>query len=323
MAAKKNWRDEYREKTANSAKNGNWRDSVSGNGVGSVNATSDWRSAYGDDTASTAAGNIINRVNTWIENHNNYITNYQNRYSGRKYNYEDDYVMDSASWLDTVSKQKSNFDAEADSILSYMDQYQDYLDKDWMKSVRETLTGASGTQAKILESATNDNTFWSKFTPNEEQTAAGYTADKLYKEWQVGQKQYSEDQAYDIEAGLLELEELKKGREAYLAEQAEKRKQAESEETFWDSLGRWLGTTPDTTIPLAGVSGNNGVTNPAEPYDKKIAALEEKIERSKYVQGYEGYMDNMESDDYAAGSKYVSTRTDVAWEDAYWGLGNV
>ena len=184
MAAKKNWRDEYREKTANSAKNGNWRDSVSGNGVGSVNATSDWRSAYGDDTASTAAGNIINRVNTWIENHNNYITNYQNRYSGRKYNYEDDYVMDSASWLDTVRKQKSNFDAEADSILSYMDQYQDYLDKDWMKSVRETLTGASGTQAKIIESATKDNEWWNSFGSDQELLDEYGSAEDVYKYFQ-------------------------------------------------------------------------------------------------------------------------------------------
>ena len=184
MAAKKNWRDEYREKTANSAKNGNWRDSVSGNGVGSVNATSDWRSAYGDDTASTAAGNIINRVNTWIENHNNYITNYQNRYSGRKYNYEDDYVMDSASWLDTVRKQKSNFDAEADSILSYMDQYKDYLDKDWMKSVRETLTGASGNQAKIIESASKDNEWWNSFGSDKELLDQYGSAEDVYKYFQ-------------------------------------------------------------------------------------------------------------------------------------------
>ena len=272
--------------------------------------------------ATTVGTNLTNRVNTWLKNHNNYISNHQNRYSNRKYNYEDAYVSDSASWLDTVSKQKSELDTESDNIMAYIRQYKDYIDTDTMKSVWDTLAGASDTQRQILDSATKDNEYWSKFAPNEEQKAAGYTSDKLYEMWQTEQKQYAEDEAYDVEAGLLELEKLKKERDEYLAAKKAERKQAENDESFWDSLGRWLGNTPDTTIPLAGVSSNNGSTNPAEAYDRKIAALEEKIERSKYVQGYEGYMDNIDADDYATGSQYVSTRTDVAMDDARWGLSN-
>ena len=80
---------------------------------------------WDDDSADTVGTNITNRVNTWLKNHNTYISNYNKRYSGRKNSYEDAYVSDSSSWLDTVTKQKSAFDAEADSILAYMDRYKE------------------------------------------------------------------------------------------------------------------------------------------------------------------------------------------------------
>jgi hypothetical protein len=289
-----------------------------GNGQTSSQDTKSQGYWWEDDSMATMVGNnITNRVNTWLKNHNNYISDYQKRYSSRKFNYEDSYVGDSAFWLDTVSRQKSTFDTEADSILAYMDKYKGYLNEDWVKSVRDTLTGARGAHSQIIDSATRDNEWWKKFTPNEDQTAAGYTAEKLYSEWQTGEKQYAADMTYDVDAGTVELEELKKERDAFLAEQEEKRKQAQSEDSFWDSLGRWLGTTPDTTIPLAGASAP--VSGSSNAYDRQISELEAQINRAKYVQGYEAYMDNMDAEDYAPNSQYVSTRTDVALKDAAWG----
>lgn len=111
----------------------------------------------------TATSNITDRVNSWLKNHSSYISDYQNRYSGRKGTYEDSYVSDSASWLDKVSKQKSNFDAEADSILAYMDQYKGYLDAKWMDDVRKTIAGARDQQKGIYDSAVSDNQWWSSF----------------------------------------------------------------------------------------------------------------------------------------------------------------
>ena len=270
--------------------------------------------------ANAVGNNITSQVNNWLQNHNSYITDYQKRYEGRKGTYEDAYVSDSADWLNTVTQRKSTYDAEADAIIAYITQNKDYLDKGWVNRISDTIANARKQQGSILESVTKDNEWWNKFAPNEEQAAAGYTSEKLYNEWQSGQKQYADDLSFDVEAGTLELEELKKERDAYLADQEEKRKQAQEDESFWESLGRWLGNTPDTTIPLAGANepiSSNGYTN---EYDKRIAELEERIERSKYVQGYEGYMGNMGADDYAANSQYVSTRTDVAKEDALWGL---
>ena len=133
--------------------------------------------------ANMVGSNISNRVNNWLNNHNTYISDYQKRNSGRKYTYEDAYVSDSASWLDTVSQRKSASDAEADSILSYMDQYKDYLDADWMKSVRNTLTGARDAQSQLLDITTKDHEWWNSFGQEELVKKHG-SAEDAYKYYQ-------------------------------------------------------------------------------------------------------------------------------------------
>ena len=140
-----------------------------------------------DSTAADTAGtNITNRVNTWLKNHNTYISNYNKRYSGRKNSYEDAYVSDSSSWLDTVTKQKSAFDAEADSILAYMDRYKGYLDADWMEEVRKTLTEARDAQSQILDITTKDHEWWSGFGAEDLVSQYG-SAEDAYKYYQRAQ----------------------------------------------------------------------------------------------------------------------------------------
>ena len=326
MAEKKSWRDytkdnsteESTKETTTSKKTGSWRDYT--NLTGSGKTSGGWRDYRTVDPTSIVGENVVNQVNSWLQNHNSYITEYQKRYEGRKYSYEDAYVGDSADWLNTAKQKKSTYDAEADAIISYLYQNRDYLDASWMQQIKSTITKARDTQNQLIISAQKDNDYWAKFTPNEDQAAAGYTAEKLYNEWQAGQKQYATDQTYDVDAGMLELEELKKEREAYLVEQEEKRKQAQENESWMDKIGRWLGTTPDTSLPLGGASAGSS-SQSSTKYDSQISALEEQIERAKYVQGYEGFMDNMDAEDYAANSRYASTRTDVAMEDAMWGFG--
>ena len=198
-----------------------------------------------DSTAADTAGtNITNRVNTWLKNHNTYISNYNKRYSGRKNSYEDAYVSDSSSWLDTVTKQKSAFDAEADSILAYMDRYKGYLDADWMEEVRKTLTEARDAQSQILDITTKDNEWWSGFGSEElvkqygsaEEAYKYYQRDDGYrkkydgqtyadlgkvletlddgeeKEWltsYASSVDYNEKSTFDLDAGAKEVEGLK------------------------------------------------------------------------------------------------------------------
>ena len=156
--ADKNWRDYSKYHSSKKSKKDSEKEQEKKN-----SGTGDWRNYSKFNVSNEVGTNITDRVNSWLKNHSSYISDYQNRYSGRKGTYEDSYVSDSASWLDKVSKQKSNFDAEADSILAYMDQYKGYLDAKWMDDVRKTIAGARDQQKGIYDSAVSDNQWWSSF----------------------------------------------------------------------------------------------------------------------------------------------------------------
>ena len=130
--------------------------------------------------AGNVANNISNRVNTWLKNHDTYISNYKSRFSGRKGSLEDDYVSDSGDWLKKVSQQKDNFKAEAESILSYMDQYKDYLNADFVRSVRDTLIAGTQQQRQIVTGATKDNEWWESFNDQNKYGKYG-SAEEGYK----------------------------------------------------------------------------------------------------------------------------------------------
>lgn len=121
---------------------------------------------------------IASRTETWLKNHNQYVSNYNARYYGRKGNYEDSYVGDSGKWLDTVTAQKTNFDKERDNLLQILDFYGDFYDANWVSSVREALTGASKQQEQILKVASGDADFFGQFDDESQyglwQTQEGY-----------------------------------------------------------------------------------------------------------------------------------------------------
>ena len=177
MAEKKSWRDysvHYgKDNTTSSKKTGS-----------DSKKADDWRnySKYGDGTA-LVGGTVTERVNNWLTNHNSYITSYQDRYSGRKYNYEDSYVSDSADWLNKISQQKSEYDAEADSILEYMEQHKRYLDEKWLNEIKNTITSARNTQSSIIDNVTKDNEYWSSFG-NEDLVKQYGSAEDAYKYYQ-------------------------------------------------------------------------------------------------------------------------------------------
>jgi hypothetical protein len=163
-----------------------------------------------DDSTGTNIGNeATNRVNTWLSNHNAYVRDYENRFSGRKYSYEDAYVGDSANWMNTMAERKKKSDAEANAILSYLDQNKDYLDTNWVKQVRETITGARESQGKIVDIATQDNQWWNSFGTEELLKQYG-SAEKAYTATGKEIAKRNDQLALDTEAYAADLEELKK-----------------------------------------------------------------------------------------------------------------
>ena len=240
------------------------------------------------DLGKTVGSNIESRVNTWLKNHNTYISNYQTRNEGRTYTFADDYVSDPNDWLITVSKQKKNFDAEADSILAYMDRYKNYLDADWMKSVQETLTGARSQQQIVLDNSTADSQWWRNFANEDEyktaqrydgyskkyssqkyediQKALGILEDGEEKNW-LSYNQYAlyqKDGTYQSKAtsGLKSFEAQK------VVEQ-----EKEADKAWWETIAEnYAYSSADTSLPAANLSivqaGYRNDTSYREPTDK-------------------------------------------------------
>ena len=125
------------------------------------------------------ATKLSNQINSYVEKNNMYLTDYQNRYSSRKGTYDDPYVPDSGSWLESMQSRKNHFDMERESIMSALNEYGSYMDKEWVNSVMETLNSASTAQSKVLEAAQGDADFWSNFADENE-----------YNKWSQGLREY-------------------------------------------------------------------------------------------------------------------------------------
>ena len=266
MADKNWWEEEYSSK----ANPGNW-----------------WENDY-NSVSSTVSKKITDSVNSWLQSHKNYVTNYQYRTKDRKYNYEDAYVQDSYNWMATVSRQKQDFDKSAESILAYMDQYKGYLDADFVKSVQDTLTSARGQQDIVVGNAKADSKWWSNFADEDEYKTAqrydGYTKkytgqkyddiqkalslldDGEEKDWLIGTQHelYKTDRNYTSKA----LSGLK----SFEAQKEVERKQ-EEDKTWWERIAEnYANSSPDTSLPAANLSivtaGYRNDTSWREPSDK-------------------------------------------------------
>jgi hypothetical protein len=161
MADKKDWREEYKKKHSEESKTetGNWRDK--------------YKEYYDSIYAKVAGEKVTEMLDQWQKNYNSYISDYTNRFSGRKGTYEDAYVSDSADWLNSATEKKAALDNEAMSIFSYLNQYGGHLDAKWVQDVRDTLSKARDSQLKIQDIYAKDNAFWSSFENEDAYKYAG------------------------------------------------------------------------------------------------------------------------------------------------------
>ena len=131
---------------------------------------------YLSKNAEAVGQEIANRVNTWIQDNNNYFSNAESRFSGDNSTYR----SDASDWLTTVTTQRDNFQKEADSIKSVLEQYKDFFDTDYVNSVFEALDGNLKAQESVITAATQDRDFWSQFDSED-------TYNSWYKEYTAKQ----------------------------------------------------------------------------------------------------------------------------------------
>ena len=125
------------------------------------------------ERVSAVSSELTSRIDTWLKNNNNFISNYNKRFNGVTGSYTDPYDSTINDWITTVSKQKSNFDAEASSIKAIINENKDYLSSDWVNEVLSALDNASRVQSDIINASNSLGEYWSQWE----------SAD-TYNEWQ-------------------------------------------------------------------------------------------------------------------------------------------
>ena len=217
--------------------------------------------------AETVGKEISNRVNTWLTNHNHYISNAQNRFNANNTKFR----TDASDWLSTVTAQRENFQKEAESIKSVLTQYKDFFGDDYVNSVFKALDGNLKAQESVLDAATKDVEYWSQWASEDEyytaQRILGYQNKydgKSYEEIVAAlgklndgeEKEWLNSHRYDYIKNSPDYENNStSGWETYLTD-AEKKKQealyGKEDEKWYEKIGRWLGSTgaTDTTLPM-------------------------------------------------------------------------
>ena len=227
-----------------------------------------------------AAGkDISNRINTWFKNNENFVSNYNRRFQVFTGSYNDPYDSTINDWISSVTPQKSNFDQEANNIISWLDTYGDYVGgREWADSVKNALRSAGTQQSEILKNASEYSKYWSQWESPEAyrryqtiSSIADMTSEQIKK--YLGKNDpvaYIDDEGKEITWDSLYkskyykeftgkedfADKSKSGYAAYEADiqsAAEREEAKKKDEKWYEKLGRYLGDAgPDTTLPNAG-----------------------------------------------------------------------
>ena len=121
------------------------------------------KQAEQQDRLTSLSSELTSRIDTWFKNNENYVNNYKSRFSGVTGSYTDPYDSDISNWVSTVTTQKSNFDTEAASIKSIIEENKDYLNSDWVNEVFSAFDSASKVQSDIVGASNSFGEYWSQW----------------------------------------------------------------------------------------------------------------------------------------------------------------
>ena len=239
------------------------------------------KQAEQQERLSTVSSELTSRIDTWFKNNENFVSNYNYRFSGFTGSYNDPYDSTINDWISSVTPQKANFDAEAASIKAIIEENRDYLDPDYVNSVLSALDNASRVQNDILNNATEHSKYWSQFADQDEYL--GYQQEyQKQKRLEGYQNKYSGKSYDDILAAIGSMSDGEEkewlntykydlvksasdygdvssaGWNSYLADEEKKAQataQAQKDEKWYEKIGRWYGNAgySDTSLPMGNI----------------------------------------------------------------------
>ena len=270
---------------------------------------------------------ITNRINKWIQNNNVFIDNYNKRYESGN----EAYRADSSDWLSTITTQKNNFDKEAESIKSTLEQYKEFFEEDWLNSVYEALDGNSKVQSDIITGSTEDSKFWSSFKTEDD-----------YNKWLEDKKYKDGLKAYDLGVGDVKIADWKNlydsgrkiqddiiARQNYLATGssgtgiagygdkliAEWKRNALPNESFDDYLQRTIDSRKQQITDMLSSTGYVNLYDLEQGISKEESYYKEA---QRYQEVLKLHDDAVNAEDFATNNGYVSYKSDNVW-DKLWG----
>ena len=231
-----------------------------------------------NERLSTVSSELTSRIDTWFKNNENYINNYNSRFSGVTGSYTDPYDAGIKDWERTVKRQNLNFYAEADSIKSIIEENKDYLNPDWANEVLSSFDNALKVQRDIVNNSSERVKYFSNWDSEESykryqkiSSIADMTSEQI-KQYLSGDDPvaYVDDEGNEVTWDSLYkskyykeftgkedfADKSKSGYAAYEADiqsAAEREEAKKKDEKWYEKLGRYLGDAgPDTTLPNAG-----------------------------------------------------------------------
>lgn len=203
-------------------------------------------------------------INSWLKRNESFYSGYNSRIG--RYQDKDvldwSYESDSSDWLSALTTQKGNLENEAKEIRTWLDNYKDYLDKDYYSSVTKALDGNINQYGDIISHATEVNKHWSQ-----------WETEDAYKEWVGQQVDYNEKLNYDLVAGREEIRLLESDLNGISStEQAISKLRSENQ-----------------ALELAKAKGSRDAIAKLEENNRKIAVWEEMLNTAyKKYGGKEG-----------------------------------
>jgi N12 class adenine-specific DNA methylase len=236
------------------------------------------KQAEQQERLSTVSSELTSRIDTWFKNNENYINNYNSRFSGVTGSYTDPYDAGIKDWERTVKRQNLNFYAEADSIKSIIEENKDYLNPDWANEVLSSFDNALKVQRDIVNNSSERVKYFSNWDSEESYkryqkiaSIADMTSEQI-KQYLSGDDPvaYVDDEGNEVTWDSLYkskyykeftgkedfADKSKSGYAAYEADiqsAAEREEAKKKDEKWYEKLGRYLGDAgPDTTLPNSG-----------------------------------------------------------------------
>ena len=130
---------------------------------------------------SPAVYDLNQKYQSWATGYNDMIATFKDRFSGRKFNYEEGYLGETGSWLQEYEKRRAKLDRQANDLRGSL--MGSDLGEDTVAAILAEIDSASANEDKMLAQYQSLNKYYSQFADEADWNMRSYEAAK----WRLDQ----------------------------------------------------------------------------------------------------------------------------------------